>query len=296
MNRLWLTLLLLLVTAIWGWTFFVVKTAVDAYGVVGFLAVRFAIGSCTLCAVAPRRVPRKTWGLGAGIGVILAAAYLLQTFGLRTTSVTNCGLITGLFAIFALLVNRIAFGIHLRPVIWLAAGVSLAGLFLLTGAGPSPPTIGDGLTLGAALCFGLQIVLLDRYAKGHDTVALTLVQLAVATLIFAAIWPLVQAMTWPRREVWIALAITGVLATALAFYAQVLAQQHLPAVRAALLLSLEPVFAASFGYLLAGDQLTAVQLLGATLMVAAVMLAEAGRLWRSGRELSAAATTEADPS
>lgn len=286
MNRLWLSFLLLLVTAIWGWTFVVVKQAIAAYGVISFLAVRFVIATLALGILVPRRIPRRTLTLGAGIGCILAPAYLFQTFGLNDTSPTNCGLITGLFVVCALLINRICYGIRLRLAVWCAVGVSLIGLFLLTGAGPSPPTLGDALTLGAAFCFGLQIVLLDRYAKGHDPAALTLMQLAVAATIFVAAWPALAAVAptaarfaWPTSQVWFALAVTGILATAVGFYVQVLVQQHLSAVQTALILTLEPVFAAVFGYLLAEDRLIAIQLAGAALMVAAVTFSEVSRVW-----------------
>lgn len=283
MNRLSLTLLLLLVTAVWGWTFTMVKEAVEAYGVVGFLALRFVIGSLSLGPVAVRGLTWKTFALGGAIGAVVAAAFLFQTIGLRCTTATNCGLITGLYVISALLLNRALFGVRLRRLVWAAVGLSVLGLLLLTGTGPVRPNIGDGLTLGAAVLFGLQIVLLDRYAKGHAPLALTLSQLGVAAAILVLVWPAVEPLAWPPPSVWWALGITGVLATAAGFYIQVLVQQHLPAVRAAMLLTLEPVFAALFGYLLAGDRLTAVQLGGAALMVIAAMASEVGQAWQRER-------------
>ncbi|MCY2996140.1 MAG: DMT family transporter [Planctomycetota bacterium] len=283
MNRFSLTLLLLLVTAIWGWTFTMVKEAVEAYGVVGFLAIRFLIGSLSLGPVAVRGLTWKTAALGGAIGAVLAAAFLLQTFGLRFTTATNCGLITGLYVISALLLNRALFGVRLRRLVWAAVGLSVLGLFLLTGAGPARPHLGDGLTLGAAICFGLQIVLLDRYAKGHAVLALTLSQLVAVATILLLVWPAVEPLAWPPPSVWWALVITGVLATAVGITIQVLVQQHLPAVRAAMLFTLEPVFAALFGYLLAGDRLTTIQIGGAALMVAAAMASEVGLAWQKTR-------------
>lgn len=274
LNRFPLTLLLVLATVVWGWTFSLVKDAISAYAVVGFLAIRFVIGSAALGIVAGRRLTARTLGVGMGIGVVLAAAYLLQTFGLRYTTATNCGLITGLFAVFGVLANRILFGVRIVPVFWTAAGLSLVGLSLLAGAGPSPPTLGDLLTVGAAAGFGLQIALLDRFAPHHDPLALTFAQIAAATLVLLLIWPLSETAVWPSGNVWLALAVTGILATAVNFSIQVLAQQQLPAVRAAIILTLEPVFATFFGYLLAGDRLTGLQFTGAVLMFAAVGVIE----------------------
>jgi drug/metabolite transporter (DMT)-like permease len=274
MNRFPLTLLLILTTAVWGWTFSAVKEAIDAYCVIGFLAVRFAIGSASLGIVAARRITARSLVVGGLIGILVAVAHLLQTFGLRYTTATNCGLITGLFAVFGILANRILFGVRILPVFWAAAGLSLVGLYLLTGAGPSPPTLGDLLTLGCAVGFGLQIAFLDRFAQQHDPIALTFAQIASATVIFLLVWPLSEPVAWPSVEVWSALAVTGVLATAGGFYVQVLAQQQLPASRAAIILTLEPVFATLFGFLLAGDRLTGIQFTGAILMFAAVGVIE----------------------
>jgi drug/metabolite transporter (DMT)-like permease len=279
MSNFSLTTLLLLVTAVWGWTFTLVKDAVAEYGVVSFLAVRFVIGSLALAPWAAGRLTRRSVLLGGWIGLVLAAAYLFQTFGVHYTTATNCGLITGLFVILALLLNRALYGVRVRRLTWAAVGVSLLGLVLLTGAGPSRPTIGDLLSLGAALGFGLQIVLLDRYAKAHDTLALTLTQLATAAVTFVIIWPVTASVVWPSGSVWSALLVTGLLATAGGFFVQVLVQQRLPAVRAAILFTMEPVFAALFGHLLAGDRLTLGQLAGAALMVGAVLTSELAQVW-----------------
>jgi drug/metabolite transporter (DMT)-like permease len=269
-----LTALLLLVTAVWGWTFTVVKDAVAVYGVAAFLTVRFAVASAALGTFSLRRIDRRSLRTGGAIGGVLAAGYLLQTFGLDNTTATNCGLITGLFVLVGPLANRLLFGMRVRRVLWLAIAVSLAGLVLLTGTGLTPFGIGDALTVGAAGCFGLHIALLDRFAKGHDALGLALAQTCVATLVFAVAWPLTQPLAWPTPEVWWALLITGVLATAAAYSIQTYVQQRLSAVRTAVILTTEPLFAALFGYLLAGDRLTVVQLLGGALMLGAVAAAE----------------------
>ena len=201
MNRLLLTFLLIAVAAVWGWTFSLVKDAIGAYCAIGFRAIRFAIGSTSLGIVAARRITGRSLMAGSLIGVVLAAAYLLQTFGLRYTTASNCGLTTGLFAVFGLLANRILFGARTLPLLWAAAGLSIVGLFLLTGASPSPASMGDMLTLGCALGFGLQIALLDRFAEQHDPIVLTFAQIASATIIFMLVWPLTEPVGWPSPTV-----------------------------------------------------------------------------------------------
>jgi drug/metabolite transporter (DMT)-like permease len=284
MNIHLLSGLLLFLTAIWGWTFTVVKDAVAGYGVVSFLAVRFAIGAVCLGILGWRKVTRQSLILGGVIGVILAAGYLFQTFGLRHTTATNSGLITSLFVVCAPLANRALFGVRTTKLLWAAIGVSLLGLVLLTGTGPVPLAWGDWLTLGAAAGFGTQIALLDRYSRGHDTLGLAVTQVASAAVVLLVAWPLSETFSWPSNDVWFALLLTGVVATALGFYIQTLAQRHLPAARVAVIFTLESVFAMLFGYLLAGDRLTGIQVLGAVLMIAAVGLAEiAPAVLREGR-------------
>lgn len=274
MNNFVLTALLIFITAIWGWTFTVVKDAAAIYGALPFLAVRFTIGLACLSVFGWRRVNWKTLLVGGGIGITLALGYLFQTVGLRYTSPTNSGLITSLLVVAAPLFNRMLFGVRTRPLLWIAIGLTLLGLVLLTGTGLSPLAAGDFLTLGAAICFGLQVVFLDRYSKYHDTLALTIGQTAMSAIIFLTVWPMTAPIVWPTYEVWKAILLTGIVATAIGFYVQTLAQKQLPTARVVVIISLEAVFAMFFGFLLAGDRLTTLQLLGAVFMLAAVALAE----------------------
>jgi drug/metabolite transporter (DMT)-like permease len=274
MNKPLLTLLLLLMTAVWGYTFTIVKEASAAYGVASFLAVRFTIGFLCISACGWKHVNEKSLLVGGGIGITLALGYFFQTLGLRYTTPTNSGLITSVLVIAAPFFNRILFGVHTRPLLWAAVGLTMLGMLLLTGIGWTPLAIGDLLTLAAAISFGMQIVLLDRYSKHHDSFSLTIGQTAVAAFAFLAVWPMMDPITWPSYAVWKAILLTGVVATAAGFYIQTLAQRQLPTARIVVIISLEAVFAMFFGYLLAGDRLSGWQLLGAILMLAAVALAE----------------------
>jgi len=270
-RRLGLIGMLLAATAVWGWTFVVVKDAVAAYGVIAFLAIRFAIGSTLLGAPAIRHFRRRSLLVGAGIGIPLALGYFCQTLGLRYTSVTNSGFITGLFVVTTPLLNRLLFGVKIRPRFWAAVAVSLAGLYLLTNAGPTRPNVGDLLTLAAAVCYGLHISLLDRYAKEHHSLTLAFAQTGMTAVLFFAIWPLSDPLQWPSLPVWRDLAITGVLATAACFAIQTYVQQRLPAITSTLILSAEPVFAALFGCILLEERLGGIQMLGMSLMIGAIV-------------------------
>jgi drug/metabolite transporter (DMT)-like permease len=284
-GRSWLyTLLLVAVTAVWGWTFVVVQDAIALYGVVPFLAGRFVLAGAVLTPIYARMLTRRTLLVGCGIGVVLAAAYLFQTTGLLFTTPTNTGFITGLFVVFAPLADRLLFGTDLsRPVI-VAAILSLVGMALLAGGGPAGPNWGDLLTLLCAVALGLHIALLSRYAASYDAGALTLAQILTVALIFVVLWPFFDTVSLPPPGVWVALIVTGLAASALAFLVQTTAQQHIPAARTAIIMTMEPVFAAIFGYWLAGDRLVALQIFGGVLILCALVIGEVvPRLGRRGQ-------------
>ena len=272
--RLLYTLLLVGVTAVWGWTFVVVQDAIALYGVLPFLALRFALAAAVLAPLSARALAPRTLVVGGGIGLVLALGYLLQTTGLLFTTPTNSGLITGLFVVFAPLADRLFFGTRASRLTMVAVVLSLLGMVLLSGGGTEGVNSGDLLTLLCAVALGLHIALLSRYSAGHDTVRLTFAQILAMAILFATLWPLSGAVALPPREVWDALLVTGLLASAGAFYVQTFVQQRIPAARTAIILTMEPVFAAFFGYWLAGDRLSAVQLGGAALILSALVVGE----------------------
>jgi len=281
--RLIYTLLLVAVTAVWGWTFVVVQDAISVYGVLPFLAVRFVLAGAALAPIYAAKLTRRSLIVGGGIGVVLAAGYLFQTTGLLFTTPTNSGLITGLFVVFAPLADRLLFGARASRQVILAVVLSMVGMVLLAGGGPEGANWGDLLTLLCAAALGLHIALLSRYAAFHDAGALTLAQILAMALLFMVVWPFFDSVSLPPPEVWVALLVTGLLASAGAFLVQTTVQQRIPAARTAIILTMEPVFAALFGYWLAGDRLVAVQILGAILILSALVIGEVVPVLRRGK-------------
>jgi drug/metabolite transporter (DMT)-like permease len=269
---------LVAITACWGSTFVVVKDAVGQMPALDFLFWRFGIA--TLCILAVR--PRILHGLGAAgwrrgilLGAALGAGYVCQTIGLEHTPATVSGFITGLFVVF----TPLCAGILLRQRVTAPAlaGVALAtvglGLIALRGWQLSG---GEALTLGCALAFALQIVGLGEWAPHHEAGALAVLQLgttAILCLIGAAPRSLAPP---PTAAVWGAIALTAVAATAIAFFVQTWAQSFLDPTRAAIVLTLEPVFAAVFGVLVGGDRFDVRTGLGAACVLAAMLLVELG--------------------
>lgn len=268
---------LVLVTAIWGLTFVQVKDAVELYPLFAFLAVRFAIATVVLAPPAGRplrTLPRGGWVAGAGLGLLLAAGYALQTAGLERTTVSNAGFITGLYVVFTPLAAVALFRVRIGAVVWAGVALSTAGLALLSGGGGADG-VGDLLVLAGSAAFSLQIALMERYAPRYDAVAFTFVEMLAAFAGFAVVAAALGQVEVPRGwTVWGALLVTGVFASALGFLVQTWAQRRTSATRTALAFALEPVWAAVFGFWLAGDRLGSVAWVGAALIMAGIVVAE----------------------
>jgi drug/metabolite transporter (DMT)-like permease len=287
--------LLLLVTAIWGITFPVVKNAtlpseggVPTYW---FLAARFTLAAVLLTTFTWRRAraaPPRTWAAGALIGSFLFAGYAFQTFGLGLTTASQAGLITGLSVV---LVPVIAvFWLKRPPTLGAWMGVVLAtfGLALLSLNGTLLPTPGDLLLLFCALSFALHIASVARYAGPHDPVALSVIQIACAALLAwlfhlagaGTLAPGAAGVQWwgaPGMVVG-AILICGIFATAVAFLLQNVLQPFTTPTHTALIFSAEPVFAALFAWMLLGEALTLRGYVGGAFILAGMLLAElAGR-------------------
>ena len=270
-------LALVAVTAVWGVTFVQVKDAVELYPLFAFLALRFLIASATLAPVAVSRVRSLgAAGVGAGtfLGLLLAVGYALQTAGLERTTVSAAGFVTGLYVVFTPLIGLALFRIAAGRAVWGGVALATAGLAMLSGV-EAGSGAGDLLVLGGAAAYALQIVLMERYAPRYDPLGLTLVEMSAACVGFLAIAVPRGELDVPRGwTVWGALVVTGVFASALAFLAQAWAQRRTSANRTALVFALEPVFAALFGYTLAGDRLGALGWAGCAVIMAGIVLAE----------------------
>jgi drug/metabolite transporter (DMT)-like permease len=237
-----------------------------------FLAVRFLIGAAVLAVVARRR-PRTERELRHGViaGAALLVGYVAQTVGLQYTTAATSAFITYMLVVFVPLLSYAV--TRERPHALVIAGVALAvvGLGLLTGGADVGFGRGEVLTLGCAVAFGTHLVFLGEVAARHDPIRLTTVQLATvggACLAPAAVQGL--ALDAPALG---AAAFTGVFATAVSFLAMVWAQRIVSPSRAALILLLEPVFAALLSAV-TGESITATSALGGALILLAVVVAE----------------------
>ncbi|MGW7079970.1 DMT family transporter [Streptomyces sp. NPDC054866] len=268
------------VTALWGWTYVVVQDAVVLISVQAFLAYRF-LGAAAIVGLLEAREMRRMTACevrgGAVAGGVLFAGYALQTAGLEHTTVSNAAFITGLAVILTPLLAALVLRTPPRPRQTAGAVLALIGLSLLTLTGLSVNR-GDILMLGCALSFTVQNVILARVGPGTHTGLLTFVQLSVVGLS-GLLWTVVTgALTAPAAQsVWLALAVTAVPGSALAFFIKTKAFTTSSPGRIALIMAMEPVFAGICGYWLSGDTFTALNLGGAALIMCAILLAETGK-------------------
>ncbi|MFL5964090.1 MAG: DMT family transporter [Gaiellaceae bacterium] len=282
---------LIAVTAVWGVTFVQVKDAVALYPLFAFLALRFAIASLTLAPPGARRLRtlgRGGWAAGAFAGALLGGGYALQTAGLERTSVSSTGFITGMSVVLTPLLAFALFRAHVGSSAWIGVALATVGLALLSGI-HSGAVLGDLLVLAGSATYSLQIVLMERYAPRYDAIAFTLVEMVTSFAGLLAIAVALGQLHVPHgRTVWGALLVTGVFASALAFLAQTWAQRRATATQTAVAFSLEPVWAAFFGFTLAGDRLGSLGWIGCAVIMAGIVVAEpaaAGVLARLARRL-----------
>ncbi|MFZ5850656.1 MAG: DMT family transporter [Actinomycetota bacterium] len=244
------------ITAVWGATFTVVKDAVARMPVMDFLFVRFAVATLVL------------------LGVALGVGYVGQTVGLRFTSAAVSGFITGMFVVFTPLIAGLVLRRAVGAAAWAAVGLATAGLGLLSLRGLAVG-VGELLTLLCAAAFAVHIVGLGEWSPRHDAYPLAVVQLGtVMVLTGLAAAPGGLALP-PDGAAWAAVGVTAVLATAAGFLGQTWAQARIPPTRAAVVLTLEPVFAGLFA-VLAGERLGWRTLAGGGLVLAAMYLVELG--------------------
>ncbi|MCF7803886.1 MAG: DMT family transporter [Candidatus Marinimicrobia bacterium] len=272
---------LVLIAFIWGTTFTVVKSALEDIEPFAFLVLRFGLAALILLPIIWYKsgFSRLPWKAGSLAGFFLFIGYMAQTIGLQYTTASKSGFITGLAVvmvpIFAAVFEKKSLGR------WTAISVTLAviGLYLLTNPQAQSFNQGDAWTLLCAVGFALHVIALDYYTRRVNLMGFFFIQILTVTVLSGIVLPfenstlhiLEHGLTW---YVVGALIVTAVFATALAFFLQNWAQRITTATRTALILTLEPVFAALTGYVVLSEVLGVSGVIGGGLILLAIILAE----------------------
>ncbi|HVB57683.1 MAG TPA: DMT family transporter [Candidatus Acidoferrales bacterium] len=278
-------LALIFCTVIWGATFILVKDALADISVMVYIAVRFGLAAAVMGILFWRSLPQIRLGAvwaGAQIGFFMLGGYIFQTEGLKFTTASKAAFITGSSVILVPLLLA-AFGRRrITSWIWLGALSALAGLYFLT----VPPEgfggldRGDPIVFVCSVMFALHIIFVGRYIEHHSVGALSFLQVATTAILSTILVPLFGVAGWeqPRLhwtgELIFAILITSIGSTVIGFSFQVWAQQYASASHTAILMSLEPVFAAITAWIVAHERLGARALGGAALIFAGILLAE----------------------
>jgi drug/metabolite transporter (DMT)-like permease len=268
---------------IWGTSFAIVKTVVGDTNPATFIAVRFAIAAVVTGAMClGRRRGKSGGGVGVWIAGLLAsvplmAGFLTQTVGLGLTTASKAGFITGMHVVFTPIIDWLVTRRRIAPYQVAGIGVALVGLGLLSIETFGRLQLGDLLVLACAFFFAVHIVMLSRLSPRFDGFALSFTQMVGAALLAAAVAgpDMAQAAQF-GAEMWASVIYLAVMATAVAYLVQTLAQRYTPPTRAALLMQLEPVFAAVFARLLIGEMMSARHYAGAAMILAGIIACQIG--------------------
>jgi len=269
---------LLAVVIVWGYTFVAIKNALAGITPFNFIAVRFTLALVILVILFRKRLHglNKSVVLKGGVvGLFLFFAYAFQTVGLKYTSASNAGFITGfsvvLVPVFSALILRV------RPSVESSIGVAcaMAGLFFLSYNSDYVINKGDILVLFCAIAVAFHILTVGYYTKKTDSILLTIVQIAVVAVLSIISGLIAEEPVLPRGViVWQALLVTSIFATVGAYLIQNIMQRFTSSTHTALIFSGEPVFAGIFGYYLLGERLSGGSVLGCILILAGMIISE----------------------
>ncbi|WP_085904954.1 DMT family transporter [Kiloniella majae] len=292
MSRIQANLILLVAAAIWGSTFVVQHVSMDVIGPMSFTSTRFFLGFLVVLPLALREwkkkkaekkekpflvVTGKDLALMCFIGVILFTATIIQQYGIIHTSVTNAGFLTALYVPMVPLLGLIIFRKRPHWIIWVAISCSFAGTTLISGVDANLQLgYGDALILTSTIFWGLHVLLVGLVAA-RTAMPLTLaaIQFFISAIIAAVFAIAMETLTLEifKAAFWF-IAYAGVLSVGIAFTLQVVGQTHTQPADAALILSMETVFAAIAGALILGERLEINGMIGCALILSAILMVE----------------------
>ena len=284
-KRLRADLALALCTLLWGSTFVVVKNSLDHSSVFVFLALRFTLAGLCMAVFRPgvfRTLQREEIFAGVRLGFFMFCGYAFQTAGLRYTTASNSGFITGSSVVLVPLILALFWGKRVTLWVYFGTIAAGAGLYFLTVpvTGAAHLNRGDVLTFFAAISYAVHIILVGEYAREHSAAALSVLQVLACAVMAWLTAMGADAIRWQQMrfasssELWIGITVCALFATAVAFSLQLWAQQYTTPSHAAILFTLEPVFAVITSYLVLGERLGLRSVVGAGMVLVGILAAE----------------------
>jgi drug/metabolite transporter (DMT)-like permease len=289
-GRVQADLALLIVSIIWGSAFVAQRIAAPNSSPFIFNGLRFSLAALVLLPVLWVRVHqnhnplhlKRTSLIGMVVaGLLLTSGAALQQAGLRYTTAGNAGFITGLYVVIIPIIQAVAMKQSIHPAIWVAALLAAVGLFLLSTGGQLTLKIGDVLELAGALFWALHVIWIGQQARLIDSLQLAAGQYLVCGIASIGLGLIIEPgeIFNNLRAGW-AILYTGIISVGLGYTLQIYGQKAAPPADAAILLSLEAVFAAIFGWFFLNEALSTTQIFGCSVMLAGMLLAQASSLHR----------------
>ena len=281
-------MLLLLTAMIWGAAFVAQSVSMDHIGPFTFQATRSALGALVLLPVifimdrkngAPAKAHSKDehkllWRAGLVCGVVFTVASNLQQIGICDTTAGKAGFITAMYIVLVPIAGLL---FRRRPGwnTWVGVLLAVGGLYFLCVQSGFSIGRGDVLVFLSAIAFTVHILVIDHYSPLVDGVRLSCIQFAVCAVLSGIVmFVREQPSAAALAECWLPIAYAGFLSCGVAYTFQIIGQKYTNPTVASLLMSLESVFAAIFGWLLLHEALSARELFGCLLMFAAIILAQ----------------------
>jgi drug/metabolite transporter (DMT)-like permease len=284
MSRLQADLVLLLVALIWGTTFIAQKDASGHIGNLTFVAVRFAVSAILVLPFAVREFKKQSLRVQLLTGrseiILICVAFcsgvILQQIGVKITTVTNAGFLTGLYVLFVPVICAIIYKQKISVWIWPAAFMSVAGVWFLSGGKLDRLSFGDVLIILCAIAFALQVTLAGRImSRIKAPITLSCLQYACVSLAaFIGAYLFEHPSFQDIQTSLIPILYAGFLSGGIAYTLQIIAQQYTPASDAAVIMSGEALFAALSGAWLLNERLLLPQYFGCALIAVAILLVE----------------------
>ncbi len=263
---------LLLVSIIWGATFPLVKLSLTYISPMGFISLRFFLASLVLFAIYYARIVKNRSAIRPSfiLGIFLFLGYAFQTIGLKYTTSSNAGFITGLYVVFTPIFSYFIVKEKITGRIIIALLLSVIGLYLLSGM--RGLNWGDFLELLCAISYGIHVALIGKFSKQQDAPSLTMLQLFFV-FVFSSIWWASEKFPInPSPLLFFGIIFTAIFASAIGILVQVHAQRVIPPSKAAIIFTTEPVFAGIFSYLFLNETFGIMRIAGAFMILIAMLL------------------------
>jgi len=270
-------LFLIFTTILWGTTFIITKTLTQHIPIFLYLGLRYLLGTIGFIPLFFhfKKVNKRLLLLGVLTGFIYYISMVFQTYGLQTTTAGKAGFITGLSTVMVPFITWFLYKRRVKYRIWIAVGLSVIGMALLLLENESGIIIGDLLVLGCAVFCAIFIVLNDKNVRIFDVYLYTIIQLLTLTLLcFTSSLILRESydLFSTQLEFWLIMLYMGFGATSLTFIFQNWGQKHQGPSQTAIIFTLEPVFAALFGFLIGNESLTLFNWIGMGLIFIAILI------------------------